>query len=223
MTRDVLPLDASLEDWVRLDGGRGLSREIADCLSLGGGRVTMTLVRAGIDSEMAVGLDCGEPRWQDTLQRVFVLMEATMTDLIRIRRRTTAATKLENEKLRIQAELDDGLRCEFTLGYKAMQELLLDGGEKIDNVRSMCNVERVVVDTRKRTIRIVGTDAAEVARARDMLEVSSETLENIPEIALRMIVGKGGSKIQDIQQRTAHKCLRTSLKTLSSSAVLRQR
>jgi hypothetical protein len=109
---------------------------------------------------------------------------------------------LENERLKIQGEIDAGLRCEFSLGYKAMQDLLMDGGAKVKHVQSTCDVDRVVVDARQRTIRIVGKDAREVARARDMLEVAHETIEDVPDLALRMIVGKGGAKVNDIQKRT---------------------
>jgi polyribonucleotide nucleotidyltransferase len=84
----------------------------------------------------------------------------------------------------------------------AMQNLLLDGGARINEVKEMCEVDRVIVDTRKRTIRIVGRDAAEVSKARDMLEMAYETIENVPEMALRIIVGKGGSKVNDIKART---------------------
>ena len=57
---------------------------------------------------------------------------------------------------RIQDEITAGLRCEFTLRYKAMQDLLMDGSEKLNHVRSVCDIDRVVVDQRKRTIRIAG-------------------------------------------------------------------
>ena len=87
---------------------------------------------------------------------------------------------LETERQRIQDEIGR-LRCEFTLGYKAMQDLLMDGSEKLNHVRSVCDIDRVVVDQRKRTIRIVGKDALEVSRARDMLRLRtkpSKTCQN---------------------------------------------
>ena len=202
LTRSVLPLEQSLAAWARSDGGRALAMELSEPLSCGNDRVQMKLVEEEHTGDLYVGLMVDGQAACDDLAMVRDLMEATLGDLARIRRRTAAASMLENERLKIQAEIDAGLRCEFTIGYNAMQALLLDGGEKLKTVREQCDVDRVVVDPRKRTIRIVGRSASEVARARDMLEISNETIDDVPELALRMIIGKGGAKVNDIQQRT---------------------
>ena len=201
-TRDALRMENSLWAWVRADGGRELIHELKESMSCGDGHVTMKVCEDVATGDLFVGLECDGEKFTHALTRVNALVEATLGDLARIRRRTAAANMLENERRRIQDEITAGLRCEFTLGYKAMQDLLMDGGEKLNHVRSVCDIDRVVVDQRKRTIRIVGKDALEVSRARDMLEVAHETIEDVPELALRMIVGKGGAKVTDIQQRT---------------------
>lgn len=201
-TRDALRMENSLWAWVRADGGRELNHELKESMSCGDGHVTMKVCEDVATGDLFVGLECDGEKFTHALTRVNALVEATLGDLARIRRRTAAANMLENERRRIQDEITAGLRCEFTLGYKAMQDLLMDGGEKLNHVRSVCDIDRVVVDQRKRTIRIVGKDALEVSRARDMLEVAHETIEDVPELALRMIVGKGGAKVTDIQQRT---------------------
>ena len=201
-TRAALRVEASIRDWIRADGGRELARELQEALSCGDGHVTMQVCEESGSGALFVGLHCGEAKFAHALQRVHALVEVKLDDCVRIRRRTGVADMLENERMKIQAEIDAGLRCEFTLGYKAMQDLLLDGGDKLNQVKEVCDVERVVVDPRKRTIRIVGADAAEVSRARDMLEVAYESIEDVPELALRMIIGKGGAKVNDIQQRT---------------------
>ena len=195
-------MENSLWAWVRADGGRELIHELKESMSCGDGHVTMKVCEDVATGDLFVGLECDGEKFTHALTRVKALVEATLADLARIRRRTAAANMLETERQRIQDEIAAGLRCEFTLGYKAMQDLLMDGSEKLNHVRSVCDIDRVVVDQRKRTIRIVGKDALEVSRARDMLEVAHETIEDVPELALRMIVGKGGAKVNDIQQRT---------------------
>ena len=201
-TRAALRMENSLWAWVRADGGRELIHELKESMSCGDGHVTMKVCEDVATGDLFVGLECDGEKFTHALTRVNALVEATLADLARIRRRTAAANMLETERQRIQDEIAAGLRCEFTLGYKAMQDLLMDGSEKLNHVRSVCDIDRVVVDQRKRTIRIVGKDALEVSRARDMLEVAHETIEDVPELALRMIVGKGGAKVNDIQQRT---------------------
>lgn len=47
-------------------------------------------------------------------------------------------------------------------------------------------------------IRIVGADVVEVFRARDMFEVAYESIEDVLELVLCMIIGKGGVKVNDI-------------------------
>lgn len=201
-TRTALRMENSLWAWVRADGGRELIHELKESMSCGDGHVTIKVCEDVATGDLFVGLECDGEKFTHALTRVNALVEATLADLARIRRRTAAANMLETERQRIQDEIAAGLRCEFTLGYKAMQDLLMDGSEKLNHVRSVCDIDRVVVDQRKRTIRIVGKDALEVSRARDMLEVAHETIEDVPELALRMIVGKGGAKVNDIQQRT---------------------
>ena len=203
----VLATDGNTKAWALSDGGRELAQALSEALSCGDGAVTMTIFQdadgvAREDDDVYVGLDVSKDAHVDVLDRVEMLVEVTLGDLVRIRRRVAAASLLENERLKIQDEIDAGLRCEFSLGYKAMQDLLMDGGAKVKHVQNVCDVDRVVVDARQRTIRIVGKDAREVARARDMLEVAHETIEAVPDLALRMIVGKGGAKVNDIQKRT---------------------
>ena len=204
----VLATDGNTKAWALSDGGRELAQALSEALSCGDGAVTMTIFQdadggvAREDDDVFVGLDVSKDAHVDVLDRVEMLVEVTLGDLVRIRRRVAAASLLENERLKIQDEIDAGLRCEFSLGYKAMQDLLMDGGAKVKHVQNVCDVDRVVVDARQRTIRIVGKDAREVARARDMLEVAHETIEAVPDLALRMIVGKGGAKVNDIQKRT---------------------
>jgi len=198
--RCVLRFDAPMRDWVLSDDGAAVASELADSLACGDGKVSLTFL--GWNGQIFAALDCAAPRWVETLDRVAALMEVKLHDLNRIALRMQQANLLESERVRIMQEIEDGLRCEFTLGYMAMQNLLLDGGARINEVKEMCEVDRVIVDTRKRTIRIVGRDAAEVSKARDMLEMAYETIENVPEMALRIIVGKGGSKVNDIKART---------------------
>lgn len=198
--RCVLRFDAPMRDWVLSDDGAAVANELADSLACGDGKVSLTFL--GWNGQIFAALDCAAPRWVETLDRVAALMEVKLHDLNRIALRMQQANLLESERVRIMQEIEDGLRCEFTLGYMAMQNLLLDGGARINEVKELCEVDRVIVDTRKRTIRIVGRDAAEVSKARDMLEMAYETIENVPEMALRIIVGKGGSKVNDIKART---------------------
>jgi len=198
--RCVLRFDAPMKDWVLSDDGAAVASELADTLACGDGKVSLTFL--GWNGQIFAALDCAAPRWVETLDRVAALMEVKLRDLNRIALRMQQANLLESERVRIMQEIEDGLRCEFTLGYMAMQNLLLDGGARINEVKEMCEVDRVIVDTRKRTIRIVGRDAAEVSKARDMLEMAYETIENVPEMALRIIIGKGGSKVNDIKART---------------------
>ena len=204
----VLATDGNTKAWALSDGGRELAQALSEALSCGDGAVTLKIFQdadggaAREDDDVFVGLDVSKDAHVDVLDRVEMLVEVTLGDLVRIRRRVAAASLLENERLKIQDEIDAGLRCEFSLGYKAMQDLLMDGGAKVKHVQNVCDVDRVVVDARQRTIRIVGKDAREVARARDMLEVAHETIEAVPDLALRMIVGKGGAKVNDIQKRT---------------------
>ena len=60
----------------------------------------------------------------------------------------------------------------------------------------------MVVDREQCVVRIVGSDAREVSRARAMLELSHCTVRAADDRTRRGLIGKGGKTITDVQRRS---------------------
>ena len=60
----------------------------------------------------------------------------------------------------------------------------------------------IVVDRDAGVIRVVGSDPAEVRKARAMLELRREVIQTPDDKTRRILIGKGGKNIDDIQRRS---------------------
>ena len=75
-------------------------------------------------------------------------------------------------------------------------------GSRIRMVQERCRIDRVVVDREACVVRIVGSDPVEVRKARNLLEVKEEIVAAPDDRARRVLIGKGGKNIQDVQKRS---------------------
>ena len=92
------------------------------------------------------------------------------------------------------------------------------GGAHVRRVTEETGVDRVVVDREAGVVRIVGHRAADVARARAMLEVCSVAVR-VPEDKVGYIVGKEGKNINELQAKSGATQLRLAQEGASGAVV----
>ncbi len=102
----------------------------------------------------------------------------------------------------MQGEIDAGLRCEFKVQPHLMGLVVGIKGARIRQTQQECRIDRVVVDRDQSVVRIVGADPAEVRKARGMLELRQEVVSVPDDKTRRVIIGKGGATIKDVQRRS---------------------
>ena len=92
------------------------------------------------------------------------------------------------------------------------------GGAHVRRVTEETGVDRVVVDREAGVVRIVGHRAADVARARAMLEVCSVAVR-VPEDKVGYIVGKEGKNINELQSKSGATQLRLTQEGTAGAVV----
>ena len=140
--------------------------------------------------------------YPEEVDRAALLVEAVFDHRVRLHSRLAVKDRLDAERAKIQAELDAGLRVEFSVQPHLMGMIVGVQGVRIKSVSDQCDIDRVVVDRDLHVIRIVGKYPAEVRKARQMLELRVETVEAKDDRTRRILIGKGGVTINDVQRRS---------------------
>ena len=138
----------------------------------------------------------------EEVDRAALLVESVLERRIKLQQRLAIKDKLDQERAKVQDELDRGLRVEFTVDPKFMGMVVGAKGSRIRMVQERCRIDRVVVDREACVVRIVGSDPVEVRKARNLLEVKEEIVAAPDDRARRVLIGKGGKNIQDVQKRS---------------------
>lgn len=177
--------------------------QLANWLSTPEGRDTVVSAAIGVGDVVfgatAIALRGDYP---EEVDRAALLVEAVFDHRVRLHSRLAVKDRLDAERAKIQAELDAGLRVEFPVQPHLMGMIVGVKGVRIKAVREQCDIDRVVVDRDLHVIRIVGRDPAEVRKARQMLELRVETVEAKDDRTRRVLIGKGGATINDVQRRS---------------------
>ena len=138
----------------------------------------------------------------EEVDRAALLVESVLERRIVLQQRLSIKEKLDQERAKVQDELDRGLRVEFEVDPKFMGMVVGAKGSRIRMAQERCRIDRVVVDREACVVRIVGTDPVEVRKARNMLEVKEEIVAAPDDRARRVLIGKGGKNIQDVMKRS---------------------
>ena len=138
----------------------------------------------------------------EEVDRAALLVESVLERRIKLQQRLAIKDKLDQERAKVQDELDRGLRVEFKVDPKFMGMVVGAKGSRIRMVQERCRIDRVVVDREACVVRIVGSDPVEVRKARKLLEVKEEIVAAPDDRARRVLIGKGGKNIQDVQKRS---------------------
>jgi hypothetical protein len=93
------------------------------------------------------------------------------------------------------------LPAQFEVDPALLGMVIGAGGANVRRVTEETGVDRVVVDREAGVVRIVGHRAADVARARALLELCSVSVP-VPEDRVGYIVGKEGKNINELQARS---------------------
>ena len=177
--------------------------QLANWLSTPEGRDTVVSAAIGV-GDVVFGATTIALRgdYPEEVDRAALLVEAVFDHRVRLHSRLAVKDRLDAERAKIQAELDAGLRVEFPVQPHLMGMIVGVKGVRIKAVREQCDIDRVVVDRDLHVIRIVGRDPAEVRKARQMLELRVETVEAKDDRTRRVLIGKGGATINDVQRRS---------------------
>ena len=185
-SREVTP-PAQLADWLSTPEGR----DAVVSAAIGVGDVVFGATTIVLHGE-----------YPEEVDRAALLVEAVFDHRVRLHSRLAVKDRLDAERAKIQAELDAGLRVEFSVQPHLMGMIVGVQGVRIKSVSDQCDIDRVVVDRDLHVIRIVGKYPAEVRKARQMLELRVETVEARDDRTRRILIGKGGVTINDVQRRS---------------------
>ena len=137
----------------------------------------------------------------EVVETAQLLLETLVGQQLQLQRRFGLKDRLADDVSRVQAEIEAGLRCEFTVDPELLGLVIGSGGANVRRVTEETKVDRIVIDRQASVVRIVGHRAEDVARARELLEVCSLYVP-IPEDKVGYIVGKEGKNINEIISRS---------------------
>ena len=140
--------------------------------------------------------------FEDETERAALLVEAVLEHRARIHHRLSVKEKLDEERAKIEDEIRLGLRCEIPIESNLMNMVMGHKGSRVRAAQEACAVGAIVVDRDAGVIRVVGSDPAEVRKARAMLELRREVIQTPDDKTRRILIGKGGKNIDDIQRRS---------------------
>lgn len=165
------------------------------------------VARAGFEVEAAN---------KESLDKACILLEDMLDRQARAQSRLSVRQRLENDIARVQKDIAEGLRVEFSIPSECIALVLGARGENVRRVTNAYGLERVVVDKDKCAVRIIGNTAESVASARGELEYAAVEVPLSKE-RIGYVVGKGGANIKDLYERSgAH-----SIKILEGRGVMR--
>jgi fragile X mental retardation protein len=140
--------------------------------------------------------------FEDEVERAALLVEAVLEHRGKIHHRLLVKEKLDLEREKIADEIARGLRCEIPIDADLMGMVMGHKGSRVRAAQEACAVGAIVVDRDAGVIRVVGSDPAEVRKARSMLELRREIIATPDDKTRRILIGKGGKTIDDIQRRS---------------------
>jgi fragile X mental retardation protein len=140
--------------------------------------------------------------FEDEVERAALLVEAVLEHRGKIHHRLLVKEKLDLEREKIADEIARGLRCEIPIDADLMGMVMGHKGSRVRAAQEACAVGAIVVDRDAGVIRVVGSDPAEVRKARSMLELRREIILTPDDKTRRILIGKGGKTIDDIQRRS---------------------
>jgi len=141
--------------------------------------------------------------YEEEVERAALLIESVLENQVRVAHRMGVRSKLDAEKNKIATEIELGLRCEFSVQQSLFGMVMGHKGSRVRAAQEQCAVQAIVVDKEALCIRIVGSDAKEVRKARAMLELRREVIRDLhDDKTRRILIGKGGKTIDDITRRS---------------------
>ncbi|KAK3254752.1 hypothetical protein CYMTET_36044, partial [Cymbomonas tetramitiformis] len=138
---------------------------------------------------------------EDLVARALLLLDNNIQQQLVYLRRLGVKERLQEERNRVENEIQSGLRVEFPVDPEVLGMLIGTQGANVRKVTNECGVDRVVVDRDRAVVRIVGKTKEDVARARRALEVCSVEVA-VPENQMGHIVGRSRQNIQEMKDRT---------------------
>ena len=193
-TRKV-PIPETLVAWARSDAA-AVTLEAA---AVGMGKVLVVDPTYANTKATVVELH-GE--FEDEVERAVLLVEAVLAHRASVHHRLSVKEKLDLEREKIADEIERGLRCEIPIEANLMGMVMGHKGSRVRAAQEACAVGAIVVDRDAGVVRVVGSDPVEVRKARAMLELRREIISTPDDKTRRILIGKGGKTINDIQRRS---------------------
>lgn len=117
---------------------------------------------------------------------------------------------MEQDLKATNAEFENGQRVEFSVPEALIGLVIGKAGANVNKVKELTGVDRIVVDTKTRAVRIRGGDPAQVKRARGMLEFQ-ETVLPIDMSQVGSVIGEKGKNLTDVWKKSG--CIHVNLET----------
>ena len=96
--------------------------------------------------------------YDDEVNRAVLLVEAVLQHRVRLAQRLGVKQKLDDERAKIQNDIDAGLRCEFAVQQSLFGMVMGHKGSRVRAAQEQCAIQAIVVDRDALVIRIVGSD-----------------------------------------------------------------
>eukprot|EP00516_Mucochytrium_quahogii_P003580 CAMPEP_0203763008 /NCGR_PEP_ID=MMETSP0098-20131031/15741_1 /ASSEMBLY_ACC=CAM_ASM_000208 /TAXON_ID=96639 /ORGANISM=" , Strain NY0313808BC1" /LENGTH=577 /DNA_ID=CAMNT_0050657611 /DNA_START=68 /DNA_END=1801 /DNA_ORIENTATION=+ len=190
---DSVMIPYELMDWVQSPEGAELIDKVrvkANVISINWrshrpGRADLVVVAASPDSMRAA--------------KSLLEMHLNFQVEYELRKRQTA--KMEQDLQATNAEFESGRRVEFSVQEQLIGLVIGKGGANVAKVKEQTGVDKVVVDTKTRVVRIRGDDPEGVQRAREMLEFQ-EFLMPLNNSQIKFVIGEKGRNINDVWKKS---------------------
>jgi hypothetical protein len=137
----------------------------------------------------------------DAARAARALLDMHLGFQVELQQRKQQTERLEQDLLATTQEFESGKRLEFSVPEKLIGLVIGKQGANLTKVKELTGVDKIVVDTKTRSVRIRGEDPEAVQRARAMLEYQEVAIP-VPAAQVRAIQGEKGRNLVEMWKKS---------------------